>query len=99
MPHSDLELALFYYDLGRLEIDSLRRGKIRLVILHQYAETTSPERSGRCTPGEEVISAFIVHRGQSYRLDLSTTHLILLDYLCRHRAVAQSAAQIIPCRR
>jgi hypothetical protein len=84
-------LALFYYDLAMLEIDSLRRGKVRLVILHQYKNVGV---SGHCAPGEQVIAAHIVHRGDSYRLPLSTTHLILLDYLCRHRGVAQSAAQI-----
>jgi hypothetical protein len=74
-----------------LEIDSLRRGKTRLVILHQYKNVRV---SGHCAPGEEVIAAHIIHRGSSYRLPLSTTHLIVLDYLCRHRRVAQSAAQI-----
>ncbi len=94
MQCSDLDLALLYYDLAMYEIDSVRRRKVRLVLVHQYTERAAPALSGHCIPGEEVISTYIVWQGQSCRLPLSTTHLILLDYLCRHRGVAQSAAQI-----
>jgi hypothetical protein len=95
MQHSELDLIVFYFDLEMLGVESIQRRQVRLIIVHrrhnQAAETVS---AGRCIPGEEVTAAFVIWKGKSYRLPLSTTHLILLDYLCRHRGVAQSAAQI-----
>ncbi len=67
MLHSDLDLALFYYDLAMLEIDLLQRGKVNIVLAHKYADAASA-LSGRCTPGEEVIAAYIVWGGASHRL-------------------------------
>ncbi len=94
MPHSDLDLALFYYDLAMLETGRTRSRLVRLIIVHQYSQAGDAALAGHCAPGEKVIAAFLVHRGKSHRLPLSSTHLILLDYLCRHRGAAQSAAQI-----
>jgi len=84
-----LDLALFYYDLATREIGFMERRLIRVVVVHRYAQYARC-----CIPGEEIAAAYIVYRGKPYILRLSTPHLILFDYLCRHRDVAQTAAQI-----
>jgi hypothetical protein len=84
------DVVSFYYDVAIREIGSLRRHRVTLVLLHQYADHSK----GGCLPGEEVIAAFVAWRGNSYKLPLSSTHLILLDYLAKHRGVAQNASQI-----
>jgi len=89
MPCSDLDLALFYHDLAMLQIGMAQCGMARLVIVHRYAELP-----GGCTPGEEIQSVWLVNDGHSCQVRLSTPHLILFDYLCQHRGVAQTAAQI-----
>jgi hypothetical protein len=88
--YSDLDLALLYYDLAMYQIASVRCGKVRLVIVHERMANRLP---GRCIPGEQILSAWLVHQGRSYRLPLSTTHLILLDLLAHHR-VPMNAQQI-----
>jgi hypothetical protein len=65
--------------------------------VHRYgAASTNAERSIRRVAGAEIVSAWLILRGRSYRLLLSTTHLILLDYLCWHCAggIGQSASEI-----
>jgi hypothetical protein len=89
MPCSDLDLALFEYDLANLQIAMAERGMVRLVIVHRYAELP-----GGCTPGEEIQLVCLVSAGLSYPVRLSTPHLILFDYLSRHRNIPQTAAQI-----
>jgi len=79
--HSDLDLALFYYDLAMQEIALSKSGKVRLVIFHERLNHRLP---GRCIPGEQILSAWLIYRGRPYQLPLSTTHLILLDLLARH---------------
>jgi hypothetical protein len=94
MPHSDLDLALFYYDLTISETRAKQRSLVSLIIVHENAEPEIPGRPATCTPGEEITGAFLVWKGKSHRLPLSTTHLILLDCLARHRSFGQNAAQI-----
>jgi hypothetical protein len=81
MQRSELDLALLYYDLAMYEIASVRRNKVKLVLVHERMAHRLP---GRCIPGEQVLSAWLIYQGRSYRLPLSTTHLILLDLLARH---------------
>jgi hypothetical protein len=89
MPCSDLDLALFEYDLANLQIAMAERGMVRMVIVHRYAEV-----AGGCTAGEEIQSIWLVSAGRSYPVRLSTPHLILFDYLARHRNIPQTAALI-----
>lgn len=81
MRHGDLDLALFYYDLAMREIALSEIGMVTLVIVHERLNHRLP---GRCIPGEQILSAWLIHRGRSYRLPLASTHLILLDLLARH---------------
>jgi hypothetical protein len=54
--------------------------KAKLVIIHDYQAVP-----GACMPGEEVVAIILIYRGRRYRIPLSPTHLILLDYLARCR--------------
>lgn len=86
--HDDLSLVLFSFDLDIIEAYRQRHRGVHIVIVHRYAQTVL------CAPGEEIARAYIVHKGKQYPIPLSTVHLILLDYLCRHRGIAQTATQI-----
>jgi hypothetical protein len=81
MQYGDLDLALLYYDLVMYQIESVRRGKVKLVLVHECKDSRLP---GRCVTGERILSSWLVHQGRSYILPLSTPHLILLDFLARH---------------
>jgi hypothetical protein len=97
MAHSELELAHFYYDLAIREFERVMRGQMRLIIVHRYGDMSAEAtRSFRRVPGAEIVSAWVIFRGRSYRLPLGTPHLILLDYLCWHCAtgIGQSASEI-----
>ena len=54
--------------------------RAKLVIIHDYQEAP-----GVCMPGEEVVAIILVYQGKRYRIPLSPTHLILMDYLARCR--------------
>ena len=47
-----------------------------------------------CAPGEEIVIAYLVHRGQLYPLRLSLALRMLVDYLAKHSHFPQSASQI-----
>jgi hypothetical protein len=47
-----------------------------------------------CTVDEEILAAYVLHRGHSHQLHCSPSELLLLDYLGRHRHCMQSAPQI-----
>ena len=66
-----------------------QRDRVKLVIAHEYAQVP-----GQCAPGEEVVGAFLIWRGWAYPIPLSVTHLILFDFLCRHRWIAMDASAI-----
>lgn len=68
-----------------------QRERVRLVMAHEYAQVP-----GQCAPGEEVVGAFLIWRGRVYPIPLSVTHLILFDFLCRHRWIAMDASTIAP---
>ena len=92
MQHGDLDLTLLYYDLAMYQIESVRRCRVRLVLVHECKDSRLP---GRCVSGERILSAWLVHQGRSYRLPLSTTHLILFDCLARHsKSIGLNAEQI-----
>jgi hypothetical protein len=86
-----LDLLSFYYDLAAAEIEAARKGKIKLVFVHEYS---GARLTAYCVPGEKILSAWLVHKGRSYRLPLSTTHLVLLDFLARHKGIPLNAQQI-----
>lgn len=88
LPDGDLALVLFSFDLDMVEAKSEESLGIQIVIVHRYSRTEL------CAPGEEIVAAYIVYKGKSYWIPLSTTNIILLDYLCRHRGLPQTAAQI-----
>jgi len=97
MAHSELDLALFYYDLAIREIERMTRGQVKLIVVHRYGATLPDTRGPiRRVAGTEIASAWLIFRGRSYQLPLSATHLILFDYLCWHCAggIGQSASEI-----
>jgi len=61
----------------------------KLQIVHDHAEFR-----GQCMPGEEVIAVLLLYRGRRYRIPWGPTHLILADFLCRHRWISLDAWQI-----
>jgi hypothetical protein len=63
--------------------------RVKFIIIHDYTETP-----GECMPGEEVIAIILIYRGKRYWIPWSPTHLILVDYLCRHRWISQDAWRI-----
>ena len=63
--------------------------KVTFLIIHDYTEIP-----GRCMPGEEVVAIILVYRGRRIWIPWSPTHLVLADYLCRRRWIAQDAVRI-----
>lgn len=63
--------------------------RLDFIIIHDYAETP-----GECTPGEEVVAIILIYRGRRYWIPWSPGHLILVDFLARHRWIAQDAWRI-----
>lgn len=59
----------------------------RLKILHRFAKDG-------CCPGEEIALILLIYPSREFPLALPLSLRILLDYLARHRRLAQSAAQI-----
>lgn len=70
-----------------MESKSFKRAQ--LLIIHDYAEDP-PE----CFPGEEVIAIILIWRGRRYWVLWGPTHLIVVDYLARHRWIALDSWQI-----
>jgi hypothetical protein len=54
--------------------------RAKFVIIHDYQEMP-----GVCMPGEEIVAIILIYRGKKYRVPLSPTHLILIDFLARCR--------------
>jgi len=98
MLRSEVDLAVFYYDLTVRETERVTRGQVTLVIVHRYGPGMTGVRTSRPglrVPGAEIVSAWLVFRGKSYELPLGGPHKIFFDYLCWHCAgIGQSAAEI-----
>jgi hypothetical protein len=75
--------------LEGLTMENNQRERVRLVIAHEFAQV-----AGQCAPGEGTLGAFLVWRGRVYWIPLGPTHLILFDFLCRHRWIAMDASTI-----
>jgi hypothetical protein len=56
--------------------------RVGFIIVHDFAET--PEG---CFPGEEAAAAILDYRGSRYWIPWSSTHLVLVDFLCRHQHI------------
>jgi len=63
--------------------------RIQFIIIHDYAEV-----AGECMPGEEVVAIIVVIRGRKFWIPWSPGHLIFVDFLARHRWIAQDASRI-----
>jgi hypothetical protein len=57
--------------------------RVQLRIIHDYRGI-----------GKEVVAIILTYRGNSYWVPLSPFHLVLVDFLCRHRWIAQDAQRI-----
>jgi hypothetical protein len=66
-----------------------QRERVRLVLVHEFAQTPVG-----CAPGEEAVGAYLIWRGRAYEISLSAPHLVFLDFLCRHRWIAMDASTI-----
>ena len=63
--------------------------RVDFTIIHDYTETP-----GECYPGEEVVAIIVVIRGRRFWIPWSPGHLIFVDFLARHRWIAQDASRI-----
>lgn len=63
--------------------------RVKLVIIHDYNEAP-----GECWPGEEIFAIILIFRRRSYWIPLSSTHLILVDFLCRNQRIGLDAWHI-----
>jgi hypothetical protein len=63
--------------------------RVDFTIIHDYTETP-----GECYPGEEVVAIIVVIRGRKLWIPWSPGHLIFVDFLARHRWIAQDASRI-----
>jgi hypothetical protein len=63
--------------------------RVDFIIIHDYTDTC-----GECNPGEEVVAIIVIIRGRKYWVPWSPGHLIFVDYLARHRWIAQDASRI-----
>ena len=66
-----------------------RADRPSLHIIHDHAEFP-----GQCWPGEECLAILLIFLRRRYRIPWGPTHLILGDFLCRHRWIALNAWQI-----
>lgn len=66
-----------------------RKERANLLVIHDYAESQE-----ECFPGEEVIAIILNWRRQRYRIPWGPTHLIVGDFLARHRWLALDTWQI-----
>ena len=66
-----------------------QREEIELTLVHDYAE-----HDDECSPGEEVTAAILGYRGKQYFVPWGPTHLILIDFICRHRRIPLDAQSI-----
>jgi hypothetical protein len=76
-------------DLLIAEMKYLRSAGPHFRIVHRFRMPGT-----NCLPGEEIVAAFLVHRGREYHLRLSLALRMLFDYLARHSRLPQSARQI-----
>lgn len=70
------------------EARRLRETGIRLLIRHRFSQSES------CLPGEEVLGIWVIYRRREFPIPLGLRLRLLLDFLARHRYIAQSAGQI-----
>ncbi len=84
-----LEPVIDGVDLLLAELRLLKSQGPHLRIVHRFREPGM-----LCTPGEEIVIAYLVHRGQLYPLRLPLALRMLVDYLAKHSHVPQSASQI-----
>jgi hypothetical protein len=66
-----------------------KREEIELILIHDYTEIQE-----ECAPGEEVAAAILGCCGRWYWVPWSPTHLILIDFICRHRRIPLDAVSI-----
>jgi hypothetical protein len=90
MPTKDnWTLVLKTLDLLVAEIRHLRAAGPHFLIVHRFRMP-----GNECGPGEEVFAVLWIFRGHKFQLRLSTTLLLLFDYLAHHLHTAQNAKQI-----
>jgi hypothetical protein len=63
--------------------------RARLVIVHDYCDSDD-----QCLPGEEVVAIILIWRGRSFWIPWGPTHLIVGNFLARHRWIALDSWQI-----
>lgn len=71
------------------ELKRLRAHGLTFLILHRFRDP-----GAICTPGEEIVGVFLMHRGRQYLVPLSCSLLLLFDYLAHHSHLPQTTSQI-----
>jgi hypothetical protein len=76
-------------DLLLLEFRLLKSGRLHFTILHSFRVPGTG-----CAPGEVVAAVYLMHRGRKFRVPLSSTLLVLFDFLAKNASLSLSASQI-----
>jgi hypothetical protein len=76
-------------DLLLLEMRHLKAARLHFTILHRFRVPGT-----ECTPGEVVAVANLLVHGREYRVPLSSTLLLLFDFLAKNARHPLSASQI-----
>ena len=87
--NSSTDGVLKVVDLPVEEVRHFRAAGPRFEIVHRFRTAGS-----QCGPGEEAFAVFWIFRGTKYQLRLSTTLILLFNYLAHHLHTAQNAKQI-----
>jgi hypothetical protein len=85
----DVKAISHSIDLMRSELAELLVCGPHFAIVHRFWQ-----RETICTSGEAIAEVCLLHRGKIIPIPLSTSLMLLFDYLARHKHLGQGAAQI-----
>ena len=89
LPNSSTNGVLNTVDVLLAEVRYIRAAGPHFQIVHRFRLP-----GNECGPGEEVFAVLWIFRGRRYQLRLSTSLLLLFNYLAHHLHTAQNAKQI-----
>lgn len=76
-------------DLMLLEHRQLKSGRLQFTILHSFRVPGT-----ECAPGEIVGAVYLMYRGRKFRIPVSSTLLVLFDFLAKNASLSLNASQI-----
>jgi hypothetical protein len=87
--HDEFEVVIQEVDVLAAELARFSSVGPHFVIAHRFWQPNTT-----CTNGEAIGNVELAHRARRFLVSLSTSLLLLFDYLARHRHTGQSASQI-----